>query len=216
MNEQTTPQPVPAMLFGKQQDITAFASNDNTRLSLTGVYYDDKARSFIAMDGRCGIEVPAVQSYSYVHETPALPSSCIVRKTAFKRALANMSKLLTDGIHGLVNLRTVTTHADSTRPEAKVVLTSFGEDETHSSTSNALDGAYPMHDWRALWATERTPKAKVCIAAGVLKKIADYACKAGNAKTPVDLTINEDDAPVTFIIKLAPDCEAKGMFMGLR
>lgn len=191
------------ILIGKQHDITAFASTDQSRYVLNGVHFNAEKKRLEATNGAILITIPVVESEEFPPvkgASEALPTSNIIPTAPFKRALANIPKRSSLPILENALL-------DS---NAKITLTTTDLDTEQSVTAKPVEGKFPDVDKVV---PDTTGWQAIQLSGEYLSIIADYAKKHSAGIT---FRIKDELSPVTFSIRTQSGLTAEGVLMPMR
>lgn len=181
------------ILIGKHHDITDFASKDAGRYILNSVHYCADKKLLEACDGKVLIRVPVVESEEFPPvkgASEAMPIDCIIPPGPFKKALANVPKSPSVDCLAYAKLDA----------NGKVTMTTTDMDTEQGVTCTPLEGNYPNCDQIV---PEAAPIFSICLAGGILKRIAEYALKhSSDDSCTVRFDFTENTCPVRFSINV--------------
>ncbi len=208
--EASATQPQRIVLLGKEHDITAFASNDPSRLVLNGVHYNEKAQCLEATNGRMLIRVPVTVDQG--DDFPPLSGErlpakdCIIPLAPFKKALSSIPNGGT-----LPILRHVVLSGSA---GDKLRLTTNDLDTEQNAVTKRIDGTYP--DTEQVIPTAPA-KFAISLDPSLLQTVAAYFAKHCGEKTnSVRLEFTDELSPVRFTGTLASGKKAFVILMPMR
>jgi DNA polymerase III sliding clamp (beta) subunit (PCNA family) len=200
MNTQTV------ILLNREHDITAFASNDQSRYVLQSVHYNEAAQCLEAVNGRCLIRVPVQKSEDYptLSGEFAPAKDMIIPIAPFKKAMASIPK---SAVEVLCNVAMSSVNGE------KVRLTTNDMDNENSVVAKRIDGIYPNCEQVIPTAT---PTFSISISAHELQNIANYFAKHGVGQCAVNFQFTADCEAVRFSGTTTSGKKVVGVVMPMR
>lgn len=156
-------------LLGREHDVSAFCSDDPTRLVIQGIHYNQKAGCIEACNGRVLIRVPVTfdpSEFPPVADTQAA-HDCIIPQAAFKRALGNLPKTTKLPVLQQIRLGVNGTHC---------TLTTTDLETEQAIKTKMVEGGYPNIEQVI---PSNAPKFSISLSSEILKRVAEYALKHG-------------------------------------
>lgn len=224
MNDQVNPT-APVLIDGAN-DITAFASTDENRYVLNGVYMNGKGTE--ATNGRIAIRVPFVmmgaEEFPPVKGATAEREPVIIPTKAFKEAISNAGKVKSTlpvlncvRVSTFREQRTVIdpkTKAETVETETKAQLATTDLDASRVIETRVVDGNYP--NIAQVYPNDE-PKLTISLSAVYVKMIAEYALKHGKSdQAPITFRFTDELSGVRFDIPLEDGRKAEGVLMPMR
>lgn len=208
-NEKNNEKPV---LLDRANDISAFASTDESRYVINGIFVNGKTTE--ATDGRILIRVPFVETphdefpvvANVTHQREQVIVPIKPLKEALAKADANKSKL------PVLNCVRVSTRNNVSGLKIQMATTDLENERLIES--KPIDGNYPNID-QVIPTAE--PTLAICFSANYLKLIADYAIRHGKGdQHPVVFKFTDALSALRYEVKLEDGRTAVGVLMPMR